>query len=202
MDFLRHAYSLKEGETPADFYDRWADTYDSEIAENGYATPRRCAEALAAAEVPRDGAVLDYGCGTGLSGVALRAEGFETIDGWDVSAQMLEAAAARGCYRETRLLDPADPMPTPDAPYAAAVAAGVIGPTVAPPETVDALMARLAPGGVLAFSLNDHALAEPAFEARVMEWVDCGAARLLACDYGDHLPGIDLGAKVYALRKR
>ena len=53
----------------------------------------------------------------------------------------------------------------------------------------------------LAFSYNDHALADPKHEAAVAEWTDCGAAALIFKEYGDHLPGIDLKSNVYILEK-
>jgi predicted TPR repeat methyltransferase len=200
--YLDKAYGLEPGVTTETFYDAWAGGYDSELAENGYATPARCAAALAAAGADKASPVLDFGCGTGLSGLALRAEGFTVIDGWDVSEGMLAQARDKGCYRALMRLDPEAAAPAPEDLYPAAVAAGVIGVGAAPPEAFDGVMAALAPGGLLVLSLNDHALADPVFEARIMEWIDCSAAELLAKEYGDHLPGIELKAMVYTLRKR
>ena len=90
--FLSEVYDLA---TPAEtraLYDDWSASYDAEITENGYATPRRIAEALAQFADP-SAPILDFGCGTGLSGLALKAAGFQTIDGADLSADMLKGAA-------------------------------------------------------------------------------------------------------------
>ncbi|MDZ7829733.1 MAG: class I SAM-dependent methyltransferase [Halofilum sp. (in: g-proteobacteria)] len=46
--------------------------------------------------------MLDAGCGTGLSGRALSAAGFRTIDGMDVSQRSLEIAARLGRVSLTR----------------------------------------------------------------------------------------------------
>ena len=91
--FLHKAYDGSAEDAPQDLYDAWAETYDREIAENGYASPRRCARALADC-LPDNAAVklLDMGCGTGLSGLAFRAEGIEHIDGMDISPEMLNRA--------------------------------------------------------------------------------------------------------------
>ena len=51
------------------------------------------------------------------------------------------------------------------------------------------------------FSFNDHALEDPANEAGLNEWLDCGAAHLLFKEYGAHLPGIDLNSNVYVVEK-
>jgi predicted TPR repeat methyltransferase len=200
--YLDKAYGLEPGADTESFYDGWADSYEADLAANGYATPARCAAALAAAGVEKSAPVLDFGCGTGLSGAALRAAGFETVDGWDVSEGMLAKAREKGCYRELVRVDPEGAPPEPETPYAAALAAGAIGAGAAPPEALDILMGALAPGGVAVLSLNDHTLQNAAYEGRINDWLDCGAAELLAREPGDHLPGIGLGAVVYTLRKR
>lgn len=198
--FLDGAYDLPDTATTRAFYDDWAASYDAEIAENGYATPRRCAKALAA--IADAGApVLDLGCGTGLSGVALAAAGFTAIDGAEPSAEMRARAEARGVYRAVLAIEPDDPLPFTAGAYAHVVAAGVISPGHAPPETVDKVLAILPPGGCLVFSLNDHALAEPEFPGKADQVVADGTARLVQRDHGPHLPGIGLEATVYVLQK-
>jgi predicted TPR repeat methyltransferase len=186
----------------AAFYDRWAPRYDDDLALAGYATPARVAAALAAAGADPGAPVLDFGCGTGLSGVALRAAGFATVDGWDVSPKMLGAAAARGVYRALATIDPAAPLPAAAGAYGAVASTGAFGPGHAPPEAIDALLGLLPPGGLMAFNLNDRTLAEPGWTGRVNEWVDCGRAEVAFKEHGPHLPGAGVGATVYVLRRR
>ena len=128
--FLDGAYDLPDRRATAAFYADWAASYDAEIADNGYATPARCAAALAAHAERLADPVLDVGCGTGLSGLALAAAGFRTVDGTDLSAEMLARAAARsesgpqprpagrGVYRRLFRGDLADPLPFGPGVYA------------------------------------------------------------------------------------
>jgi predicted TPR repeat methyltransferase len=58
---------MDSGET-RDFYDAWSGQYEADVAEAGYATPRRAAAALALALSDKSLPVLDFGCGTGLFG--------------------------------------------------------------------------------------------------------------------------------------
>jgi len=199
--FLDKAYALETPEDTRALYDRWADSYDDEIAANGYATPGRVARALAAQVGDLTAPVLDYGCGTGLSGEALRASGFTVIDGMDPSGGMLDGAREKGVYRTLTLLDLEDSAPVPPDTYGAIVAAGVIGVGAAPAETLDLLLTALPPGGLLAFSFNDHALADPQFEGRLAPWIERGDARLLTREHGPHLPGAGIGAMVYVVAR-
>ncbi|MEY8841073.1 class I SAM-dependent methyltransferase, partial [Cribrihabitans sp. XS_ASV171] len=103
--FLSDAYRLETPEQTRDHYDAWAASYDAEIAENGYATPGRVADALWACAPMPEIPIMDYGCGTGLSGLALRRAGYTIVDGMDPSTEMLAGAREKGAYRELTLLD-------------------------------------------------------------------------------------------------
>jgi len=199
--FLDKAYDLTSPEETQVLYDAWAASYDAEVGENGYATPGRTAKLLARHLQDSDAPILDYGCGTGLSGLALKLAGFRVIDGMDPSSEMLDGARKKGAYRKLKEIDVEDSAPIPQDTYRAIAAIGVIGTGAAPVETFDILMKALPAGGLLAFSYNDHALSDPIYEGKLNEWLDCGAARLLAREYGPHLPGRDINANVYIVEK-
>ena len=199
--FLDKAYALTTPQDTQALYDAWAATYDAEVSDNGYATPGRTARLLAQHLPDLELPVLDFACGTGLSGLALKLAGIPVIDGMDISPEMLDAARRKSVYRDLICIEADDPTPVPQNVYRAITAIGAIGPGAAPVETIDTLMRALPPGGLLAFSLNDLALKDPQYEAQLAEWLDCGAARLLAKEYGPHLPGHDLNANVYVVEK-
>ncbi|MEM6374286.1 MAG: methyltransferase domain-containing protein, partial [Pseudomonadota bacterium] len=139
------------------------------------------------------------GCGTGLSGLALKLAGFETIDGLDLSAEMLDLARSKDVYRHLDQIEAGADLPKKD--YMLCAAIGVIGAGAAPISVLHTLMRALPRDGRLVLSFNDHALEDPANEAGIAEWTDPGAARLLFKEHGPHLPGIGLKSNVYVLEK-
>lgn len=199
--FLDKAYLARDAASTRSLYDSWAASYEAEVAENGYATPGRCAAALKTFSDDLNAPVLDFGCGTGLSGLSLKLAGFETIDGLDLSADMLEQAKGKNVYRNLKQIEAGEPLFHALGDYAAIAAIGVIGAGAAPISVFHTLMNGLATGNKLVFSFNDHALEDPANEAAMNEWLDCGAARLLLREHGDHLPGIGLKSNVYVLER-
>ncbi|MGC3937112.1 class I SAM-dependent DNA methyltransferase [Roseobacter sp. EG26] len=199
--YLNKVYDARDAAQTRALYDDWSDSYDAEVAENGYITPSRCAEALAKFAKDQTAPILDFGCGTGLSGLALKLAGFETIDGMDLSEEMLAQAKAKRLYRDLTVIDADAPLAFKPGTYAAIAAIGVIGAGAAPISVLDTLLHALKRDGLLVLSLNDHALEDKTNEARINEWLDCGAARLLLREHGPHLPGIDLGSNVYVLEK-
>ncbi|MDA7964212.1 methyltransferase domain-containing protein [Ruegeria sp.] len=199
--FLNSTYDLTTPQETQDHYQKWAGSYDAEVAENGYITPSRAAAALWAQKPDPDLPILDYGCGTGLSGQALTKVGYRVIDGMDPTPEMLEMAAQKGIYRSLTGFEITDPDPLEQDAYDVIAAIGVIGTGAAPPETFDLLMKALPRGGWLVFSLNDHALALPEYPARMNDWLDMGAARLIFRENGPHLPGMNLKSDVYIVEK-
>ncbi len=107
---LSGAYKITNPDEAQEFYQDWAEGYDAEVAENEYITPQRCAEALIRHAAAPWAPMMDLGCGTGISGLALKAAGFECIDGYDFSQAMLDKAAAKGLYRDLTIADLSKPL--------------------------------------------------------------------------------------------
>lgn len=196
--YFDKVYKARTEEETRALYDGWAATYEQAMADEGYATPRRCAEALHAQLTDSDAPILDFGCGSGLSGLALRLAGCRVIDGVDLSPGMLELARGKGVYRRLALIGPAEAVPTG---YAAIAAIGVIGAGAAPLAALNRIFDALAPGAKCVFSFNDHTLEDPAFEGRVDALIADGTLRQLFREHGPHLPGKNIGSTVYVLEK-
>ena len=183
------------------FYAQWAQSYDQEVGENGYVTPLRIAEALARHVKDLSIPILDYGCGTGVSGQAFQKAGFLTIDGVDISAEMLEVAAQKKIYRRLEVFAPESGPNVKLGAYSIIAAVGVIGAGAAPLAVLDKMMALLAPKGLLVFSFNDHTLEDPAYDGLVEDYVNQGRAALHLKEYGDHLPKQKINSNIYILEK-
>lgn len=200
--FFDKVYSARTPSQSRDLYDDWSASYDADVRDSGYATPARCARALASIVTDTTTPILDFGCGTGLSGIALRAEGFENLHGMDISPEMLAKAEATQAYDRLTTISAEDPPPIATGQYAVIAAVGVIGAGAAPISVFHHLMNALGPGGRLVFSFNDHALADPENIAALDHWIETGAAEIAFEDYGDHLPKLGMKSRVYVLVKK
>ncbi|MBY0338189.1 MAG: methyltransferase domain-containing protein, partial [Acetobacteraceae bacterium] len=134
-----------------ELFDAFAPRFDAELeGALAYRTPALLAEMLAGTP---PGRVLDAGCGTGISGAALKP--FATrLEGVDLSPRMLEQARAKGLYDALHEADLLDMLPRRKAAWDVIAAAdvlnylGELGPVMA------AIRAALKPGGVAVFSLE------------------------------------------------
>ena len=96
---LGAAYDAKGKDEVAALYDRWAESYDADMAKFGYRHPA-IGLALLCRHLPRGASpLLDAGCGTGLVGEWLGIAGYPEVDGLDLSEGMLKAAAKKSVYR-------------------------------------------------------------------------------------------------------
>ena len=198
--YLKDVYSGGTNDSRA-LYASWAATYDKEVQKNGYVTPKRIANALKDVVTDQSDFILDYGCGTGLSGSALQAVGFENIDGLDVSQEMVRLAEKKSIYKNLKVFDPFTEIPVHPGQYKIITAIGVIGAGAAPLQVFDSLFALLPQNGLFAFSFNDHTLNDLNYEQKVDNYLSSGRAIMLHKSYGNHLPRAKLKSNIYILKK-
>ena len=198
--FFDRAYGLDTQEKVDQLYENWAETYDKEVTGYGYASPQRCAEALRKF-LSVDKPILDFGCGTGLSGLALREQGFEVIDGSELSDPMREKAEDINVYRQLFKGDVDDPFPFPLGNYEAITAVGVISSGAGPAELLSSSLNQLTNGQLLCFSFNDHTLDDAAYMDALEMVLSNAMAEKIFEEYGDHLPARNVNSMVYVLRR-
>lgn len=153
----------RDSDVVADYYDNWADDYDRTLRQWQYEAPERVAERLRA-ELAPEAVILDAGCGTGLSGRALAAAGFTTIDGMDVSARSLEMARGVGVYRQLTHVDMQKmPWPYADGTYDGLACVGVMTYLPDSEATLREFRRLLKTGGCLVLTQRDHLFEERRF---------------------------------------
>lgn len=142
-------------ETIATYYDEWADTYDADLAKWRYEAPLVAATMLSR-QASLNGIVFDAGCGTGLTGRALRSVGFKHIDGADISSNSLRIAAKTKAYSNLWWIDLQKcPLKIPDDTYDALICVGVLS-YVPESEAILKEFCRIVrPGGCVVFTQRE-----------------------------------------------
>ncbi len=181
-------------------YADWAATYDADVGKRGYHTPDRIAAALPDFAETKT-LMLDFGCGTGLSGLALRAKGYDRLHGTDISPEMLAQAEARGVYAKTWLSEPGA-LTFGKGTYPVILAVGVISLGAAPADLLSPLVDKLDTGGLLVFSYNDPTLADQSYINALDDAVASGRVEVAFREHGAHLDDVGMGSDVIILRAR
>jgi predicted TPR repeat methyltransferase len=152
--FLGAVYEAKGGDAVADLYNKWAATYDAEMAAAGYRHPS-IALALLARHLPKGAApLLDAGAGTGLIGQWLQIMGYPEVEALDISEGMLAVARGKKCYSAFHVLGLGGPLPFADGQFAGIVSAGVFTSGHVGAEGLDELIRSCAGGGVIVLTVK------------------------------------------------
>ncbi len=135
-------------------FDRIAPTYHAAIMRSG--APDRAAACLMPHLDPTARGI-DFGCGSGAMGIALRRAGLSgPLDGLDLSPGMLELARESGCYAaltQVNLLAPDEAARVP-AGYDFVVELGLIGDYMPYYLAVPMMAAAVRPGGTIGFGVE------------------------------------------------
>lgn len=199
--FLESAYELKNDEQTQTLYRDWAASYDEEISANGYASPRRTAEALSQCGARFEQPLLDIGCGSGVSGQFLRQAGFCKLHGCDFSQPMLALAESKNIYLRLHHSNLNAPFHFVDSPYNTITAIGVMAPGHAGPDLLESTLKLMTVGGFFGFSMNDHTLEDPGFMQAIDTLVKARKIRIRWSEYGEHLPGIGLNSLIMVIER-
>ena len=200
-NFLDKIYKSNFNISSNKLYRMWAPYYDKELTDNQYVTPFRCAQILNDLIYDKEVKILDVGCGTGLSGTALRKFGFYQIDGLDFSKEMLKIASKKKIYNSLLNLDLKN-LSKLNKRYEVIIASGVISPDHANPEIIKSAYSILDKKGLLIFSLNDHALRNDEFFKDIQFKIRSSNFTLLDQIYGDHIKGLKLNSSIFILQKK
>ncbi len=160
-----------------EFYRKWAEDYDHQMLEVlRYISPTRIAQQLSEQLTNTDASILDVGCGTGLTSVYLAQMGYTSLDGIDLSPDMVRVAAQRGIYRELLVGDVNQQLEREDASYDGVVSSGTFTHGHVGPEPLDEIFRILKPGGILACTVHEDLWVEMGFKTKFNSLIDAGTA--------------------------
>lgn len=164
-----------ESAVNAEHYDALALDYDSQLTAWGYEAPEQGATLLSAhLEAFATSRLLDCGCGTGMTGQALRAQGARgTIFGADVPEQSLALAAAKNVYDETQIVDLNAQLPFDDDSFDGVLCVGVLSYVEAEP-LFQQWKRVIRPGGVVVFTCREDFFAPRDYPALLQRLDESG----------------------------
>lgn len=178
-EFVSEAYRLEDEAGLVDFYRKWAEDYDNQMLALGYVAHLMVSRLLSEHLPDTESAILDIGCGTGLTCVYLAGKGYTNLDGIDLSPDMVRVAAHRGIYRELLVGDVNQPLERAGASYDGVVSSGTFTHGHVGPGPMDEIFRVLRPGGVLACTVHKDLWESMGFEAKLASLVRRGRARCL-----------------------
>lgn len=196
-----------EAEKCQALYDEWAKTYDEDLsdASHGYVGPFQAAKAIAELSKKDGQTVLDAGCGTGLSGVAVRTAlgPSAVIDGIDISTGMLEIAAKKNVYRELQPADLSKDIAIESDKYDVVVCVGTMtGGHVGPSPALGEFVRVLNAGGLVVATIREDVFERGGYEAEVRRIESEGLATVVSTDSVPYREAQGVSAKLLVMKKK
>ena len=182
-ELLAAAYALDGPDANRELYARWAETYDSGfIVESRYIYHHQVAALFAGHGLERLGpgdVVVDVGCGTGLAGQSLRRHTDVSIDGIDISPEMLRQAAAKrhngaAVYRKLIEADLTGPASIDTDTYSGAFSVGTFTHGHVGPDALAEVVRIVRPTGWVALGINAAHFEAARFGAALERLVSIG----------------------------
>jgi len=150
-------------------FDRFGPEYHHAILASG--APAGAALALML-HLTADAQGIDFGCGSGVLGIALRDAGLrQPLDGLDLSPVMLAMARNTGCYRHlhrANLLLP-DDCPELAKPYDFAITMGLMGDYVPYYIALPHIVSLLRPGAFVGYAVERRSTPSHALEKLALD---------------------------------
>jgi SAM-dependent methyltransferase len=174
-EILGRVSNLEQDDSSRDVYDDWSQYYDDHLlTEFGYISPDVAAAELARHLQQHDLEIIDFGCGTGLVGAALREQGFVNVDGVDISTGMLEQARSKQVYRNLLCADLTARIPLDDDAYAAGLCVGSLGAGHVGARHVPEMLRPIRRGGQFVLTMNGSYYQSGGFEQAFRQMQDDG----------------------------
>ena len=200
--FFEDAYTLDNPLDTKAHYANWATVYDEEIGqEGGYAQPTRCAAGMREHVSPDGRMVLDAGCGTGLSGQALKAAGYSNIHGCDFSEEMLERAGKKGIYGNLFHCDINEGIPGPESFYDGVACVSLFSFGHVHPDALEHILRVVKVNGVIVMGMNEKYFEEGTLQRKIERLERQAKAEELTREFGQHLVRKGVRGWVVTLRR-
>lgn len=187
--FVNEAYQVEDDAAMVAFYRKWADDYDKQMLGLGYISPAETARLLLTKLKNPNAAILDVGCGTGLTSKLLANAGMRNLDGVDLSPDMVRVAGERGIYRKLDVADVTKPFGYTDAAYDAVICSGTFTHGHVGAEPLMEICRVLKAGGLLACTVHQDLWDELGFSAAFQHLIETGLLRELSRDLGSYYEG-------------
>jgi len=188
-------YKLKTTEEVMRYYDEWGieNKYDQDMVDWKYSGPKETVEVFKNYAEIKDLKILDAGCGTGLVGIELKKNGYQNIDGADLSKKLLELVP-QGYYKKLSQMDLNKSMDVKDNIYDAVMCVGTFTFGHVKPHALNEFVRIVKNKGLICFTINEGIYEEYGFDKKIKELTDNNSWKIKEFFKSDYIKSKDVNA--------
>ena len=170
MEIIHESHKIKSKEKLREYYKTWSNNYDNDVRSCQYNGPETITNILTKNYNIYGSSILDVGCGTGLLGDYLFKNKYQiSIDGIDISPEMIEIARKRKYYDDLRIVDIFNVTTSQNKKYDYIVSAGMFTHNHVGPSAVENILHFLEIDGVLIFTVRNSFAEQSNFKAYIVD---------------------------------
>ena len=163
--WLNIVYKEKNSTRLKKHYREWADGYDSDLKDWGYAYPSKVKQILEKYITVKKGSkILDAGCGTGYVAEVLKALRYNNIVGIDYSKDMLRVARSKKIYKKLVCESLSKKTSLKGNQFDLVICTGVLTSGHVGPSSIKELIRLTKPGGYLILSISEKIFSKLGFK--------------------------------------
>lgn len=203
MSNVEAVFAATNPEELAANYDKWAGCYETDL--EGHAGPADAVEQCLN-YVAKTARILDAGCGTGLVGQLLNAQGYYHLEGLDLSTGMIAQAKQKGCYQAFYQMALGETLDIASDSFDAVISVGVFVMGHARSTSFNELIRITKPRGHIIFTLRPEFYENTDFKTTMQQLENTGGWTLVHVTEPFHgrfkaHPDVNLQVWVYAVNK-
>ena len=161
---LGDAYNLGKPANHIKYYDEMAHSYDDEfVVEHKYIYPKIVGQHFLNLSIKNDQPIADLGCGTGLVAEPFAGKNM-TIDGFDISPEMIGKAKEKNIYRHLQITDLTKPITNSLGKYGGLVSCGTFTLGHLGPQALDNCLRLAKPRAFCVIGINSLHFQNAGFE--------------------------------------
>jgi len=156
MDTIHKSHNLQDKNSLKEYYKKWSNTYDSDVKSCEYNGPETITNILVNNFKIHGSHILDVGCGTGLIAEYLNKNKYQiSIDGIDISHEMIEKAQTRNFYNNLKVVDVFDINKPQAKKYDFIISVGMFTHNHVGPTAIENILNYLDENGVFVFTVRN-----------------------------------------------
>lgn len=173
-NWLKVTYNEPDNKKLKKLYVGWADVYDKNMVEWGYAYNRYVVKLFPKMKVKKNAKLLDAGGGSGWVGQSLYDIGYKNLINMDYSASMLKEAKKKKIYKKCIRANLKKPIKMKTNSIDAIMSVGFLAKGHLGTECLDEFYRILKPGGHHICSIGENVFKKFGFDKKIKQLVNDG----------------------------
>ena len=166
-------YQINTSKEVLKYYKKWTakEKFNKDMVEWDYTAPVNAVSLITRYALKKNIKILDAGCGSGLVGIEMHKNGYNNIDGVDLSQDMINLIP-KGIYQNLEVANLNKPLKCENNKYDLLMCVGTFTYGHVKPQALNEMIRITKNKGFICFSVNEGVREEYGFDKKIIKLID------------------------------